>query len=139
MEMKVMLTIGKLAREAEVSVETIRYYQKRGLLIQPSKPEMGGFRTYSERDVGRVRFIKRAQQLGFTLSEISELVIHTDNKNCQAAKMLTEKKLKTIEIQLEALEKIRATLKSLVVDCHSECTQSCPVLRKFHGGPLQHD
>jgi MerR family mercuric resistance operon transcriptional regulator len=136
MATKVTLTIGKLAREAGVSVETIRYYQKRGLLDQPARPLMGGFRCYSDRDVGRVRFIKRAQQMGFTLAEIAELVTHTDNKNCQAAKMLAEVKLKTIESQLVVLEKVRETLKSLIVDCRRDCPRSCPILHKFHGGPL---
>lgn len=136
MTRKVTLTIGKLASEVGVSVETIRYYQKRGLLNQPSKPIMGGFRSYTENDVGRVRFIKRAQQMGFTLAEIAELVTHADDKNCKAAKMLAEKKLKTIESQLVVLEEIRATLKGLVTDCSRDCPRTCPVLRKFHGEPL---
>ena len=136
MATKVTLTIGKLAHEAGVSVETIRYYQNRGLLDRPAKPLMGGFRCYSDRDVGRVRFIKRAQQMGFTLAEIAELITHTDDKNCKAAKILAEKKLKTIENQLVVLEEIRTTLKSMVVDCRRDCPRSCPVLRKFHGVPL---
>lgn len=136
MTRKVTLTIGKLASEVGVSVETIRYYQKRGLLNQPCKPAMGGFRSYSESDVGRVRFIKRAQQMGFTLAEIAELVTHADDNNCKAAKMLAERKLKTIESQLVVLEEIRTTLKSLVADCSRDCPRTCPVLRKFHGEPL---
>ncbi|HUW49765.1 MAG TPA: MerR family transcriptional regulator [Sulfuricella sp.] len=132
---KVTLTIGKLAREAGVCVETIRYYQKRGLLNQPSKPKIGGFRSYTENDVERIHFIKRAQRMGFTLAEIAELIAHTDSKNCHAAKMLAEKKLKTIESQLVILEKVRETLKSLVVGCRWDCPRSCQVLRKFHGRP----
>lgn len=131
MTRKAGLTIGKLAREAGVSVETIRYYQRRGLLIQPSKPEIGGYRTYGESDAGRVRFIKHAQQMGFSLAEIAELTAHVDNTNCHATKILAKKKLKTIETQLEALEKIRETLKTLVIECHRDCPHNCQVIRRF--------
>lgn len=132
MTKNISLTIGKLAREAGVSVETVRYYQRRGLLGQPFKPA-GGFRRYSEQDVARICFIKRAQQMGFTLSEIAELVPHIDTANCQATKALTEKKLKAIETQLIALEKIRATLKGLVAECARDCQQFCTIRLKFHG------
>ncbi len=131
MSRKVGLTIGKLAREAGVSVETIRYYHKRGLLIQPCKPEMGGYRAYCEGDVERLRFIKQSQQMGFSLAEIVELLSHVDEMNCHATKVLAEKKLRTIETQLEALEKIRETLKTLVGECRRECPQACPVIRRF--------
>lgn len=131
MTRKAMLTIGKLAREAGVSVETVRYYQRRGLLDQPSKPEMGGYRSYTGNDVGRLRFIKHAQQMGFSLSEIGELIAHVEDTNCHATKVLAEKKLKTIETQLEALEKIRETLKDLVTACRRDCPTACPVIRRF--------
>lgn len=131
-----VLTIGKLARELEVSVETIRYYQRRGLLNQPSKPKMGGFRAYGEADVARVRFIKRAQLMGFSLAEISELIVHMEDTNCHAAKTLAEAKLKVIETQLVELERIQETLKSLVVSCRRDCPHACPVLRKLHGEPV---
>lgn len=134
MTRKIGLTIGKLAHEAGVSVETIRYYQKRGLLIQPSKPDMGGYRSYCEGDIGRLRFIKHAQQMGFSLSEIVELLAHIDEMNCHAAKVLAEKKLKMIESQLIALEKIRETLKTLVNECHRDCPQACPVIHKLYAG-----
>src|SRR5438046_5768460 len=68
------LTIGRLAEAAEVNVETIRYYQRRGLLDEPDKP-VGGQRRYSSADATRVAFIKRAQQLGFTLEEVKDLVL----------------------------------------------------------------
>jgi len=137
MAKKCSLTIGPLAREAGVSVETIRYYQKRGLLDQPAKPMLGGFRCYSDKDVGRVHLIKRAQQLGFTLAEIAELVPHVDTANCKAARMLAEKKLKTIESQLVVLEEIRATLKGLVADCSRDCIQHCAIRLGFMAAPLK--
>ncbi|MDD5329747.1 MAG: MerR family transcriptional regulator [Sulfuricella sp.] len=134
MTRKAVLTIGKLARDAGVSVETIRYYQRRGLLVQPSKPEMGGYRSYGESDAGRVRFIKHAQQMGFSLAEIGELIEHVDDTNCHAARVLSEKKLKVIETQLEALEKIRETLRSLVGECRRDCPQNCRVIQKLYRG-----
>lgn len=134
MTRKIGLTIGKLAREAGVSVETIRYYQKRGLLLQPNKPEMGGYRSYCEEDVGRLRFIKHAQQMGFSLAEIVELLTHIDEMNCHATKVLAEKKLKTIEDQLVALEKIRTNLRTLVKECRRDCPHNCPVIHKLYSG-----
>lgn len=130
------LTIGKLASEAGVSVETIRYYQRRGLLDQPIKPASGGFRSYTEKDVGRVRLIKRAQQLGFTLAEIAELAPHVEATDCRATKALAEKKIKSIEMQLKALDGIRKALKSLLVDCGRDCQDLCPVISRFHRMPL---
>ncbi len=136
MKIKGVLTIGKLAREVDVSVETIRYYQRRGLIAQPGKPKMGGFRAYGESDVVRMRFIKRAQQMGFSLAEISELIVHMEDTNCHAAKTLAEAKLKVIETQLEELGRIQETLKSLVVSCRRDCPHACPVLRKLYGESL---
>lgn len=139
MAKKCPLTIGALAYEAGVGVETIRYYQKRGLLDQPSKPVMGGFRCYSDRDVGRVRLIKRAQQMGFTLAEIAELAPHVDTANCKAARMLAEKKLKTIENQLVVLEEVRTTLKGLIADCSRDCTQHCTIRLGLMAAPRKGD
>lgn len=132
------LTIGKLAREAGVSVETVRYYQRRGLLDLPLRPVGGGFRHYTERDIALIRFIKHSQQMGFTLAEITELVPHIDSSNCRATKTLVESKLKTVETQLADLQKIHATLKSLITECERECRgMPCPLKLKFHG--MHHD
>lgn len=78
-------TIGALAKKAGVNVETIRFYQRRGLLIQPAKPFMG-VRHYTERDVQRVRFIKQGQKLGFTLAEVSELLSLEDGQTLPRSK-----------------------------------------------------
>jgi MerR family mercuric resistance operon transcriptional regulator len=67
------LTIGKLAKQANVTIETIRYYQRKGLLIEPEKPATG-YRQYPPEAIARIQFIKRAQQSGFTLKEIAELL-----------------------------------------------------------------
>lgn len=129
---RTFLTIGKLASEAGVSVETIRYYQRRGLLDQPVKPTSGGFRSYTEKDVGRVRLIKKAQQLGFTLAEIAELAPHVEATDCRATKALAEKKIRSIETQLKALDGVRRALESLLVDCSRDCEELCPVIARFH-------
>lgn len=134
MKRKIGLTIGKLAREAGVSVETIRYYHKRGLLDQPAKPDTGGYRAYCGKDVGRIRFIKNAQQMGFSLAEIGELLTHVLEMNCHATKELTKKKLRSIEDQLINLEKTREALNGLVTECSLDCEEICQIIRKLHAG-----
>lgn len=123
-------TIGTLAREAGVNVETVRYYQRRGLLRQPQKP-LGGVRSYGEGDLSRLRLIKRAQQLRFTLAEIMTLVVHVENGDCRATKTLANNKLEAINSQLDVLAKVRDTLMSLVAECSGECPKSCPVIHGF--------
>lgn len=135
MTSKIGLTIGKLAREAGVSVETIRYYHKRGLLNQPSKPEMGGYRIYCGDDVERIRFIKRVQRMGFSLAEIGELLTYTLEGNCHATKILVERKLRLIEDRLINLANTREALKSLMSECRLDCIQVCPVIHRLHGEP----
>ena len=83
------LTIGTLARAAGVGVETIRYYQRRGLVEEPTKP-IGGHRRYSPAAARRVRFIKRAQQLGFTLEEVTSLLALEDGRSCRETRMLAD-------------------------------------------------
>ncbi len=80
--MEASLTIGRLAESAQVNVETVRYYQRRGLMREPARPT-GSVRRYSNDDVTRIRFIKRAQQLGFTLDEITSLFKLEDGRSCR--------------------------------------------------------
>ena len=97
------LTIGKLAESAGVNVETIRYYQRRGLLHEPKKP-VGGYRHYSPETTKRVRFIKRAQALGFTLEEVAELLRLDAASACAETRELAAHKLKLIEEKLAELK-----------------------------------
>lgn len=120
-------TISRLANEAGVGIETVRYYQRRGLLDLPLKPARGGFRRYTEEDVARIHFIKRAQLLGFTLAEIAQLAPHIEADNCPAAQAIAEMKLHAIEAQLAALEEIRTALKNLIRECAKETSLSCPI------------
>ena len=122
------LSIGSLAKAADVNVETIRYYQRRGLLEEPSKP-LGGHRRYAASAAKRVRFIKRAQQLGFTLEEIKELLLLEDGQNCREARLLAERKLDLIEARITDLTRMRRSLKGLIAACvEGKRPRSCPII-----------
>jgi MerR family mercuric resistance operon transcriptional regulator len=122
------LSIGRLAREAGVNVETIRYYQRRGLLQEPAKPT-GGFRRYSFAAARRVRFIKRAQQLGFTLDEVTSLLALEDGRSCRETRTLAEQKLALIERRIEDLSRMRSVLRTLVAQCGEGASQrACPII-----------
>lgn len=121
-------TIGALARRAGVNVETVRYYQRRRLLAMPARPP-GGVRRYAEDAVQRLVFIKRAQQLGFTLSEIGELFSLVGG-GCSATCGLGERKLLDIERRIADLRSMREALARLVEGCRSvaDPAQSCPMI-----------
>src|SRR5215831_8654780 len=104
------LTIGKLAQRAGVNIQTIRYYQRRGLLQEPSKP-LGGYRRYPMGAASRVHFIKRAQHLGFTLQEVKNLLLLEDGQNCRETRLLAERKLELIEERVNDLVRMRRTLR----------------------------
>lgn len=111
------LTIGKLAEMAGVGVETIRFYQRKELLREPKV--LSGFRTYSEEDAQRIVFIKKAQDLGFTLNEVKELLeLNTKpRQTCGAVKAKTEAKLKEIETKIADLNRMKASLQKLAGAC----------------------
>lgn len=122
------LTIGTLAKRGGVNVETIRYYQRRGLLQEPIKPQ-GGFRHYSPDTVKRVRFIKRAQSLGFTLEEITGLLALDERKACLETRGIAAHKLELIEEKLADLTKMRNALTRLVRECDaSSAGAPCPII-----------
>lgn len=126
------MTIGTLARDAGVNIETIRYYQKRGLLQEPPKPREG-YRRYPSNSVDRVRFIKRAQKLGFTLEEIIVL-LKLGDENCAETQKLAAQKLQLIEARLADLEKMRKTLTDLVSQCGQDSKQTgCPIVASLAG------
>ncbi len=127
------LTIGRLARTAEVNVETIRYYQRRGLLDQPPKPP-SGWRRYTGAALRRVRFIKRAQQLGFTLEEIKGLLRLDDGQSCRETRVLAEHKLAAIEQRLADLTRMRRVLAGLIAGCtEGRRPRSCPIIATLSG------
>jgi len=125
-----MYTISKLAKDANVGVETIRFYERKGLLEQPIKP-MQGYRQYTEQALSRVLFIKRAQYLGFTLAEISSLLILSAS-NCEDVQQLAEQKLAVIEDKLRDLLNLKESLVSLVSDCkNNPSDKDCPIIQSL--------
>ncbi len=125
------LTIGILAKRGGVNVETIRYYQRRGLLEEPSKPR-GGFRRYPQEAVKRVLFIKRAQSLGFTLEEIRGLLALDERKACLETRVIAAHKLKLIEHKITDLSKMRKALSGLVRACDvSSAGAPCPIIHRL--------
>lgn len=122
------LTIGALAKKGSVNVETIRYYQRRGLLQLPFKPR-GGFRHYAPETVKRVRFIKRAQALGFTLEEIAGLLALEEKKGCLQTREIAARKLKLVEERIADLVTMKKALARLVHACDvSSAGASCPII-----------
>ncbi|MGY4828559.1 Hg(II)-responsive transcriptional regulator [Sphaerotilaceae bacterium SBD11-9] len=122
------LTIGRLAAEAGVNVETIRYYQRRGLMSEPAKP-MNGQRRYADDAVKRVRFIKRAQVLGFTLEEIASLLELDEAHACAETRDLAAHKLEVIDSKLADLKAMRKALTSLLRECDTGTAKSaCPII-----------
>ncbi|MCS6302707.1 MAG: MerR family transcriptional regulator [Nitrospira sp.] len=123
------LTIGKVAKLAEVHVETIRYYQRRGLLAEPDKPYMG-YRRYSADIVKRIRFIKRAQALGFTLNEVAVLMKLEEARACGKTRALALDKINAIDQKLTGLTSMRKALAALVRQCEAgESSNGCPIIR----------
>ena len=121
-------TIGALARAAGVNVETIRFYQRRGLLAEPNKP-LGGIRHYEQADVARVLFIKAAQRIGFSLDEIAQLLNLDDGMHCSEAREIAEHKLEMVREKLADLQRIEAALAQLVGRCEaSRGKVSCPLI-----------
>jgi MerR family mercuric resistance operon transcriptional regulator len=128
------LTIGRLAALAGVNVETIRYYQRRGLLSEPQKP-LGGYRHYPADMAKRVRFIKRAQALGFTLEEIAGLLRLDGSDCCAGTRELAAHKIALIEQKLNDLTAIHNVLSALVHQCgNGEGEASCPIIRVLEQG-----
>lgn len=122
------LTVGAFARAAGVNVETIRFYQRKGLLPEPVKPH-GSIRRYGQADVTRMRFVKSAQRLGFSLEEIGELLRLEDGTHCDEASRLAEHKLRDVRGKLADLARMEAALATLVDACHARSGNvSCPLI-----------
>ena len=122
------LTIGVLADAAGVNVETIRFYQRKGLMQEPDRPQ-GGIRRYGGPDLARVRFIKSAQRLGFSLDEIADLLKLEDGSHCTEAREQAERKLADVRDRLADLRRIEVALQGLVVRCCATSGQvQCPLI-----------
>lgn len=131
MKKPVMHTIGKLATEAGITTDTVRYYEKEGLLAPASKTS-AGYRLYDEDAVRRLRFIKQAQQCGFSLAEIRELLTlkNSDAACCKDVKSLAIAKKLQLEHKIRALQVMSGALSELIAICNAETRplDECPIL-----------
>ena len=123
-------TIGGLARAAGVGVETVRYYQRRGLLPEPARPP-GEVRRYGEQDVKRLRFIRSAQAAGFTLAEIGELIALDAADDRARARDLARARVAALDEKIEDLRQAREALAALATACASKRGGPCPIIRAF--------
>ena len=126
-------TIAWLAREAAVNVETIRFYQRKQLLNEPLRP-LGGVRRYTLDDVSRVRFIKSAQRIGFTLAEIAVLLQLEDGAHCREAQDIAVHKLVEVQSRIDELQRMAKALQDLVKRCDSgRGNIKCPLIASPQG------
>lgn len=123
-------TIGGLAKAAGVGVETVRYYQRRGLLPEPPRPQ-GEVRRYSAEDVRKLKFIRSAQAAGFTLTEIGELLDLSVTDNRPRARELAKARIAALDQKIAELEQARQALAGLAADCAKGRKGPCPILHAF--------
>ncbi|QDT52750.1 HTH-type transcriptional regulator HmrR [Caulifigura coniformis] len=131
------LTIGRLARAAGVGVETVRFYERQGLLAEPER-RSSGYRNYGEAAIARLQFIRRAKELGFTLSEIKSLLELRRDPSSTAADVRRQarQKIEEIDEKVRSLQQIRAALMRLVDECHGHGPLSeCPIVDAMEHGP----
>jgi MerR family mercuric resistance operon transcriptional regulator len=123
-------TIGGLAKAAGVGVETVRYYQRRGLLAEPPRPP-GEVRRYGAADVKRLRFIRSAQAAGFTLAEIKELIDLNASDDRARARALADARVAAIDAKIAELRQARDALAALATACATRRSGPCPILNAF--------
>lgn len=122
------LTIGRMAAETGVGIEAIRYYQRRGLLPEPKRTD-GRIRRYGLREIERLRFIKAAQKIGFSLDEVGTLLQLDDGSGCGQARKLASHKLEEVRTRLESLRRLELVLSELVGRCESSRGNvACPLI-----------
>lgn len=128
------LPIGTFAKAAGIGVETIRFYQRKRLLPEPKRPP-GGIRRYGHADVVRVKFIKSAQRLGFSLDEVAQLLTLEDGTHCSEAAQFAAWHLADVRARLKDLKRMETVLSRLMAQCDShQRTIACPLIASLHGG-----
>lgn len=131
------LTIAGLAAAGGVGVETVRYYQRRGLLPEPPRPAggglVGGVRRYGPEEARRLRFIRSAQAAGFTLEQIGELLALDAGEDRARARELAETRIAALDARIAELKAARASLRRLAGACAAGGTGPCPILEAFEG------
>ncbi len=123
-------TIGALAKAAGVGVETVRYYQRRGLLVEPARPH-GEVRRYGDEDVRRLKFIRAAQAAGFTLAEIGELMELSASDDRVRARELAQARVAALDEKIAELKEAREALSGLATACSKQRGGNCPILSAF--------
>ncbi len=122
------ITIGRLAKAAGVNVETIRYYQRRGLIEEPAKP-LGGQRRYPASALNALAFVRRAQHLGFSLDEVKSLMVLTETSDCSAARIIAEHKQALLSSRILELERMRKQLDTFIAACkRNKGKRPCPMV-----------
>ncbi len=123
------LTIGKLAAAAGVGIDTVRFYERAGLLKKPARTP-SGYRKYALTDAARLRFVRRAKALGFSLEEVGELLrLNDGGGRRKAVRAVAQKRLAQIEQRLAELESMRKTLRHLLHECHGDGPlEGCPII-----------
>lgn len=128
------MSIGAMAGMAGVGVETVRFYQRKGLLRQPRRGR-GEIRRYSSNDVARVKFIKAAQHLGFTLADVADLLTLEDGRHCDEARAMTELRLRDVRRKLRDLRQMESALQTMVERCcATEERMACPLIVALQDG-----
>jgi MerR family transcriptional regulator, copper efflux regulator len=139
METSTMETIGigSLAKRAGVSIDTVRYYERSGLLT-PQARLPSGYRRYGDSQVSRLRFIRRAQELGFSLKDISELLALSGLRDVARVKRSAQRKLDEVERRIAALQRVRTALSELIAQCpgHGRAA-ACPILKALGAEVVQ--
>ena len=125
------LTIGLLAKAGGVGVETVRFYQRRGLLAEPERPHQKGVRRYGEDDIRRLRFIRTAQKAGFKLIEIRELLVLDATEDRSRIQTLATQRIEALDKEIAELSAARHALVSLAVACEAGSCGPCPILSAF--------
>jgi len=122
------MTIGRLAKTAGVNIDTIRYYERNGLIPEPTR-RLSGYREYGAADIARLRFILRAKGLGFTLAEIGELLSLSADRDVRGVKRRAEGRLEQVEHKIKELQRVRRGLKTLIDACpgHGDL-ERCPII-----------
>jgi len=134
------LTISKAAELAGVGVETIRFYERKGLIAQPLKPRDGGYRTYPDETVQRIRFVRQAQELGFSLREIEELLAlrAAPGTDCADIRKRASAKLEEVERKIGQLEKMGSALQAVIASCPSRGgLDGCSIIEALEASPPQ--
>jgi len=131
-------TIGKAARKAGVGVETIRFYERRGLIDQPRRPPSGGYRRYPAATIDRITFIRQAQTLGFALREIEDLLsLRADpSSDCGEVRVRAQAKLAGVTAKIANLERIRRSLEHLIARCPGQgALEACSIMDALETAP----